>query len=314
MAIPVILSILLATKGSATRNKIKKIILIFFITECFLAIYERSYIVNIFPYEINNEYISIEQLGFRSTAFLGHPLQNALGVSIIMGFILVSDMKLIWRMSFILLGYIALLCFNARGAILVWSILMVIYIVQIGLSKNRKVLISFKTISFFIFAGYIIFILIAKQNFGNRFFQGLIIDGSALTRVDVFRAFGFINSNDFWLGNSNNYIPVMNKLGAGGVENSYIVAIINYGIVMAIALFILFFLWMKQLLTLYTSFAKFIIFVSFILVGSMNNSLASSSSWMFFILSVHSFISISKPQSITNIEQYMFQRRNEFVR
>ncbi|WP_153638335.1 hypothetical protein [Prolixibacter sp. NT017] len=116
-----------------------------------------------------------------------------------------------------------------------------------------------------------------------------------MTRVKVFDAFSFINNTDFWIGNPNNYIPVMEKLGAAGVENSYIVIIMNYGLIMSVILFFYLFSWIKNQVQYQTLYNKAIIIVSFILVGSLNNGLAGPNAWVFFILCSHSFPFVFQP-------------------
>ncbi len=295
LIIPVFVSILLATQDRSTNKIVANIIIVFFILECLLAIYEKLYVVNIFPYvEEISENFGTEFSGFRSSAFLGHPLANAVCVSTIMGFILASPIKLTHKILFIILGYISLLCFNARGAILVWTFLGVIYLIDILRSRKTKILTSVLIIIFSILSFYFIRDLVVNFGFGGRLFQGELMDESAMTRIDVFDAFLYINNTDLWLGNPSNYVPIMEELGAGGVENSYVVIIINYGIVMSVVLFIAYFFWIKKLISTYSTYNRFIIITSFLILGSMNNALAGSTCWIFFILCANSFSPFNK--------------------
>jgi len=285
--IPPLVSILVSTQNIKSKNIISKIIILFFVAECLLAIYERTFTLNVFPYEALSENIEYTNTAFRSTAFLGHPLSNALCVSIIMGFILTSDIKNTNKIALIALGYIAIMAFNARAGMIIWAIVLLIYFLHFFF-KNKNINVSFKATIILITFSLAIYHLV-KQGFGDRFFNDQILDGSAMTRVEVFRAFEFISSTDFWLGNSSNYLPVMEELNAGGVENSYIVIILNYGIVAALILFALYFSWIKRFLKNHTRLNKFVITMAFIIVGSTNNALAGSSSWMIFVLCMNSF-------------------------
>jgi hypothetical protein len=298
--VPSLMSILLKNQSNRVKEKIVYIILIFYITECLLALFERVNLVHLFPYNDLIEYSTITTLGFRSTAFLGHPLQNALVVSTIMGFILTMNFKLEQKMLLIVLGYSALLCFNARGAIIVWTILIIVYLFSIALSKREK-LLSIPMIIFITVAVYLLYEMIVNQGFGDRLFMAdRIMDGSVMTRLQVFNAFSYISNMDFWLGNSSSYIYVMDKLEAGGVENSYIGMILKYGLVMGLASFVALFFWVKQLLMPYTSYNKIIITISFILVGSMNNGLVSANVWGFFILCINTSLLINRAQNKSN--------------
>lgn len=311
LLIPPFVSILISVQNIKSKNIIKNIIIIFYITECVLAIYEKSFAVNFFPYDIFLGGNDIEEFGFRSTAFLGHPLSNALCVSTIMGFILTSAIKPGGKIILIAIGYIAIMAFNARAAMIIWTIIVPIYFMR-TFYKNRKRFISSKTLLISIISIFIIYNLVV-QGFGDRLFQGAIIDGSSMTRVDVFRSFEFVGSKDFWFGNSSNYLSIMEKLNAGGVENSYIVVALNYGIVAAFILFVLYFLWVKRFLQNYTRFDKFIIIMTFVIVGSTNNSLAGSVSWMIFIFCVNSFNSPIKAKPIFNKKNHLFYGRRSSI-
>lgn len=288
--IPMSLSILIQLKNGLTKSRIKNIILFFFVTECLLAIYEKVFGIIIFPYmeDISNV-ISINTWEFRSSSFLGHPLANALVVSSIMGFVLTSSLALKKKMFYVIVGSIALLCFNARGAILAWGALAIFYIFYVFRHSRKMNISPFVVLVFSVIASAVLGYLMLNYGFGARLFHNEIMDASANTRLDVLQSFSFISSSDFWFGNSANYKNVMEKLGAGGVENSFVVIILNYGIVMFVLLFISIYFWIRRLLKNYTLFHKFLIIISFLVVGSMNNSLSEATPWVFFILCIHSF-------------------------
>ena len=103
----------------------------------------------------------------------------------------------------------------------------------------------------------------------------------------------------------------MHKLGAGGVENSYIVLIINYGVPLFIVLFILYYFLIKRLLKKHTLFNKVIIISSFILVGSTNNGLAASTPWGFFILCAYSFPFLEKIRNENSLKNRIILRNRK---
>lgn len=299
--VPMMLSIVLGTENKYNKQVIWKLILVFFIAECLLAIYERIFFTNVFP-EANNEGYEIffEDWGFRSTAFLGNPLANALCVSTIMGFIIISSMKLTFKLLLLTIGFISLLCFNARGAALIWVLLTVIYFISILRSKTTKNGLKVALLLFFVVAVYFIYFAIVNYGLGGRLLNEKIIDGSALARVGVFDAFSYIDVNEFWYGNSESYIPIMHKLGAGGVENSFIVLIINYGVILFIFLCFAYLFWLKRFFKHFTLFNKFILLCSFLGVGSTNNGLVSPAPWGFLILCIYCFPFIEKKKK-TNL-------------
>jgi hypothetical protein len=260
-----------------------------------LAIYENVYKVNLFPYR--DELLILENLedfDFRSSALLGHPLANAMCISTIMGFILVSSFKQNIKFGLLLLGYIAILCFNARGTIIVWTVLGVVFLAKSLLqNKTRKTTKFLITISA-LFIILLISYLSTKYGLGGRLIHSELMDDSAKTRLEVFKAFSYINNIDFWYGNPSNYFKIMNNLGAGGVENSVIVMIINYGILITIVLIAVLIIWIKKLINHYSFPKILIILLSFVVVGSMSNGLSGPMPWIFFLLCANSFPAIDK--------------------
>jgi len=291
--VPMLISILLGMQNANVKQHIKKIILLFFILECLLSIYERVFLLNIFP-NVLTEHTVHSQIAnrgiFRSSAFLGHALNNALCVAVILGYILVAQKQNLIKIFLVALGLLSLLCFNARAAALICTFTAIVYLIHFVRKNHKKnVIRSFFLLILAASMTYLSYYFMVNYELGGRLLQGELMDGSAMTRVNVLDAFNYINDSDFWLGNSANYLPVMYNLNALGVENSYVVIIINYGIVMSICLFIAYFFWIKRLLKPYSRFDKFIILVTFIIVGSTNNGLAASTPWLFFILCSHSF-------------------------
>jgi len=291
--IPPVVSMLIASQKSPIKIDITNIILLFFVANCILGIYENAFRINLFPY--NDELLnqdSLEKFEFRSSGFLGHPLSNAMCLSTIMGFILISSFKKQVKIPLLLLGFIAILCFNARGTIIVWTVLGITFLLKTILNYNTKYTTKFLIILFSFFSVLVISSLISNYGFGGRIIHIELMDDSAKTRLEVFNAFSYISNIDFIYGNPSNYLKIMNKLGAGGVENSLIVMIINYGIVMSILLFIVLYFWVKNLIEHYSILHKTIILLSFILVGSMSNGLSEPMSWIFFLLCANSFPAI----------------------
>lgn len=290
--IPISLCILLRTQPDQIRVNIAKLVIMFFILECSLAIYERLFYINLFPLiKDPAEVVTREDWQFRSTAFLGPPLTNALVVSTIMGFIITSQIAKFRKIFLLLLGFLALLCFNARAASLIWVFLFLIYAIS-RLVKLKRIRISHIVLAIFaLIALTQVYNLIFNFGFGGRLVNDELFDGSAMTRVKVFGALLYINPTDFWFGNATklNYLRIMNLLGAGGIENAFIVIFINYGIIIFFTLLAAYFILIKEQLKNYSILNTFIIVISFIIVGTTNNALAGSTGWLVYMLSINSF-------------------------
>ena len=288
---PFILSIYLKGLGSNTLKLIRIIILLFFVLECTLAIYERLFLINLFPYFTDSDGLYLmEDWAFRSSSFRGHPLSNALTVSIISGFILLSnELKAKVKLPLLIMGLFSLFCFNARGAILIWTLLLIIYFInnfKKGFSSPVTTLV--KVVIALPIIGAIIYFL-STSSFGGRIFNSGVIDGSSSTRLDVFDFYKYISFEDLLLGNKYNYTYVMNMLGAAGVENSIIVLILKYGLIFAFIAIVFYFIWVKQKLINDSLWAKFVLIFSFLMVGMTNNSLAGFFPWCLFVICYYAF-------------------------
>lgn len=297
IAIPVfILSTLILTINTIKKERIDnyrkslfKIVITFFLIECGIAIIEKGLNHYIFSSGIAGVDEGIN-LGFRSASLLGHPLQNALGVSIIMSFILISQMKQYYKFSLFFIGWISLLCFNTRSSILIWGILITIVILKL-LLFNKKIKLKNKiNITFLFFIGvYIITQLILQYHWGDRLISNELMDGSAQTRINVYDIFKYLNIKDLVWGISETKIEIAkNKALCPLIENSFVLFILHFGIVYTLILTIVIAKITNNLLRDYTLFQKFFILLTFVSISSVNNSLAVSSIPLsiFFICSI----------------------------
>lgn len=296
LVVPMLISMVMKIQSTRVKSNVGYILIGFYIIQCTLAIFEKMYGVNVFPYreEIENPYIQREDWQFRSTGLLGHPLNNALCTSILFGFIMVSRLRPVIKITLAMIGVFAILSFNARGATIILVVLLIYYLFILFKKFRRN--ISFQ-ISFPILlcAGIVsgLYIL-SNTSFGGRIFnEDKLIDNSAQTRLDVLNAFEYINGYDLIIGNPDLYMSITQSLNAAGVENSLVVVIIRYGVLFGIPIISVLALFVYKNICMYILRKKFVLLSSFILIGLLNNSLAGSMPWVFFILCVNSFSFIS---------------------
>ena len=169
-----------------------KLFFIFYLFETGMAITERVLGTTILGW--NDIEFSVEDWGvsgFRSAALHGHPLYNALMVSISMAFILFSPLKIKYKMILWSMGYVSILCFNTRGSIVGNALLLAFYIIYVllfdnSISSRTKVrLVMFSSIMTIV--GLILFF---NVGLGGRLAEmGLFDESSAQTRIDVWTIF-----------------------------------------------------------------------------------------------------------------------------
>jgi hypothetical protein len=291
--VPIAFSVVVDTENLNFKKYAFYSLIIIFFVECSLSIFESIYKFNFFPYFINNEEINFEDFGFRSTSLWGNPLNNALCVSIIMGFIFISDINKIIKWLLLILGFISLLCFNARGATIIWTTLFLFYLsILIYKRKVNLLLILFLSIGLVTLTQY----LFVSYGFGDRLFNQDLVDGSSSTRLEVFQIFNFLNTEDFLFGNEKNYLPVMYKLkNAEGIENPFMVLVVEYGIIFASIICIAYYSFYKKIFPNTNRLNIFFILSSFFLVGCTNNGLRDVFPNCIFILCCHCVTIKHKP-------------------
>lgn len=293
LLIPMFISIFFEELSSNNKKALKNIILIFFIIECSIAIYERIFSTHLFALQELEEFFDFyeqNEWSFRSTSLLGHPLTNAMCVTTILSFILTNnkcDIK--FKLFYFALGYVALFCFNARGATIIATLFMIPYILfLIHKTKNKKL----QRLSYFLLiAGSISFIyIIINTSLGGRLLnQGELLDGSAQTRLQVFSFYQYVRLDQFLWGAPDLYMFLMRKLGAGGVENGIIVLIVNYGLVITVIMLPMLVYFHYTKLSIYNKIDRLWIMGIFYILGSMNPNLSMPVQWTIWLFAYYAF-------------------------
>lgn len=277
------------------NNKEKKIVqvslLIFFITNCIMAIWEHYHVAYFIPHEISRMDLA-ESWTFRARAMLGHPLANALIMSTMIVYILASDLDFKIKMLLFLLGEYALLCFNARSGILCTtccSLPIIFKNIKLQKKSTRKYyfLIIF---SFFVYATY----YVLNSDIGGRLVnlssnQGFLNDSSSLARLEILDFVNYISLQDFLYGNPDGYERILVVMNLMGVENGFVTIVLYYGIIGGVLLFVFMnkFYWnnMKKLGMLERS----CIFICYWGIGFTNPHIAYSLAWYYFFFDYFAF-------------------------
>jgi len=282
IGLPVLVSALFCTIGDdqVFRIRIRNLLIFLFLIEILIALYERLFIIHIFPLELAYEYAIddyTDKYLFRSTALFGHPLSNALIVSTIMGFILISDMKAIFKYSLFFGGSISLLCFNARAAMLISGLSFFIYVIHNLLSgettKKTKLIFIISSIVF-------IFLIISlfESGWGGRLFESSSIseDDSALARIVVWDILDKLDLSTFLFGMTGDLTEFAEQvIDTVHIENWFIVMIMGIGLIATLFfIYMMFFIFRKNL-TNYTRFQKLFVSGIMLIIASTNNSLSS---------------------------------------
>ena len=295
LILPLFLSFVLlgqVNEDTELSFKTRKLIIAFFVIECSLAIIERIIGYNLFPFVLQQDF-QVEDSLFRSSALYGHALSNALIVCIIWSFILFSNMQLEKKMKYVALGFLALLCFNTRFAIVASLLLFVVYICYYFKSvKNVKIkrrfilyIVSIGIVSIFIFFAF---------GWGGRLLEmGLYDISSASVRTDLFKIFNYFDISNFLFGipaEEVQFIKEYSGIGSLIIENYWLIYLFRFGLYFLIILTFLYILVFKRMLEGYNRFITISISFFFVLVSSSNNSLDTGDPYIaIFFLCCYAF-------------------------
>lgn len=256
----------------------RKILTAFYIINSLWAIAERLIKRNIFPFtgavetDSNINYIQ----GFRSTALQDHPLNNALCLTVIMVFILSSKhIQLKTKLFLYTLGYLAVLCFNTRSSIILWSIIFFFFLVHYIYKENHKYQTKIKLLLFICILIPVAFYFIEQFQLGDRIRTEKLLDDSAMVRIESLYLLLDINLRNILLGMPPNQQElIMYHAGVKIIENFWIVYLLRYGIIGFSLIIFGFSKLLKRILANYTNYQKYFCLLSFLLLASTNNSLS----------------------------------------
>ena len=256
-------------------SRFLKIYVNFFAIECFVAIVERTFHHNIFllDNDLTGNIGGFE--AFRSYGFLGHPLQNALVVSIMMSFILVSNIKRkYWLWG---LGFISLLCFEARASIVGNLVVFLVHILWKNFNERKFRLVKLVNSMALILAGGIIMLISFNLGLGARLMnQGLVDDKSAQVRLDIWSIFDWYSLTDFMYGLDFERVEfIMETLKLPATETFWIDYLFRFGFIFLCVMIILYYKLCKSLYSGYPKFNILITACTFIVLSSTNNSLSA---------------------------------------
>lgn len=282
ITIPFICAITLSLDKKSLKG-MQVVLIAFFVVECLLAIYERQYNIVLFPYVEDDYYQLMVEQGqtwqFRSSSLLGHPLFNANFVSFSLCLLLCCDrIKVIYRYILALLGLFAILGFNARGATIVTSCL-VLYKLYMILKGQKSKLNKYLFYALIVVSLYYAIDFVMNSDWGGRLMQDELMDGSAQTRLSFSEYFNKISLVSF-----PSWVNKVNKS-----ENSYLFILISYGVFIGVSLIYymikLFFHYIRP----YENQVKILLLISAIGVGSMNNNLSGPGLFTWFFIYILAF-------------------------
>ena len=277
---PFMYSFILFGKYAANEKKrqmVAGILIIYFLSNCSLALIERILGFHLFEYSVSMK------LGasFRSFAFGGHPLANAVVISTIMNFLWITEISPIKKIQYSVLCFMALFCFNTRFAIVVTAFFFCVFILHLMRERGISFRIKQHVMSICFIMGIVFCFLISYTSFGGRLMNiGLYDDDSAGARLQVLLVFDKYAYSDFiWGMTLDETTELMHSSGIYGVinENPWLIFLFRFGLIFTIIMVTVFFLYFKQIIKGISFYEKSIIVLPMLFIISSFNSIGVDS-------------------------------------
>ena len=290
---PVLIGLFIKNISDA-RYTVYKIVVSYFIFECGLAIVQRILGVNLLLTPSDTGFFDMgvsSNSGFRSASIHGHPLQGALMVSVVMGFIYISDLKLKKKILLLLMGFMALLSFNTRSSIFLWGIILAFMFLQIIFSKKYDVMIKSASLCLFVIGAIGLWVLL-QQGWGGRLLEMSLFDEkSAQVRIDVFYMFNFLSLEQLLWGIPSDVVSLIkDKSNINIIENYWIAYIFYFGLICTLVFVTFVVLCLRPLFKGIPTIKILISVGVFLLISSTNNSMITAvPALIVLVLCVYSF-------------------------
>ncbi|MGR5528348.1 VpsF family polysaccharide biosynthesis protein [Vibrio alfacsensis] len=226
---------------------------------------------------------------FRSTAFLTHPLNNALitaGLAL-----LLFNRTFLPSIIYIAITIIALFAFGGRAATGILILFMLLATIPyIGFAITRGVGIVPRRFALSLCLAYISIIattiIISESGIAERILSKLYVDESASARVDVLYLLEQLTFSEWLFGASSNLQGAIEMyLGISVIENFFIGWIFKFGLIGAIPLL---FVTTALILTFVFNIRNLALYAApvFFLTSITNNSLTTKTPTLLFMLTV----------------------------
>lgn len=255
------------------------LLFLFYIVEAGLAVYERLTWHLVFGWaNIHTVGMNVTATDFRSTALLGHPLANALIVSTIMSFFLVSPLNSKYKYLLWFWGFVAILCFNARAAIIGNVVVFLVYLIY-TLRFNDKISSQEKNRIFWgvLLLAVLGIYLMANGYVGGRLLESGVNDESSQVRIDIWNVFVKYDLSSFMFGVSSHDLDmILNSLALYATENYWLDWVFRLGICFLVPYVLLYAAVIRNEYVGYSKINLFITLITFLGISSTNNSLSSS--------------------------------------
>ncbi|MGC9552975.1 exopolysaccharide biosynthesis protein VpsF [Vibrio metoecus] len=278
LLIPLILSL----SSSAKDSLLSLLAYLIFLNAC----------VAIVEFVLGQSIVAVEIGGFsffRSTAFLAHPLNNAL-ITASLSLLLMRYTK-IPEVLYVSVVILALFAFGGRAALgifLLGNFMLTLPNLRLflgeGLRYSKTKFAYMQALVYF--SAIAVILTVVFSPIGERILSKLHIDNSAEARFDAFILLEQLSSSEWLFGASHGLLnDIVFYIGINVVENYLIGWVLNFGLLGCIGL--LFSTYLVPFMLIYKQgWSAKIVLISFILISVTNNALTVKTPALMFLVMV----------------------------
>lgn len=256
------------------RQLLRKILISFFLIECFVGIFEALTQTLIF---MKGNYIfEVGEFGvitIRAFSLHGHPLQNSFLVCCMSVILLFSDIKAKYRYVLFFIGVCAVFSFNTRSGILLMATALAIRImVDLRQANVKSILGLFVLLVPTLYYG-VSFMM--ENDLGTRFATAIDKnDGSSMARFMLIEYFFNLDWTKMMFGLDVQELQSnMKSLGLVAIENSILNVVLSWGVLFGALYFVCLY---KQFLRLKTDkICCYVFLLIWTLLMNVNNAIQS---------------------------------------
>ncbi|HGS4987552.1 TPA: VpsF family polysaccharide biosynthesis protein [Vibrio cholerae] len=279
---PLILISLVISLDESYKESLMRIMAYLIFINSLLAISEFVLSKSIIPVEFSSFSF------FRSTAFMAHPLNNAL-ITATLAYIL-SDKTRIPPIIYVSIALLALFCFGGRGSmgafmigLFVVSLPALYQFLTVGV-RTTKIRLATTQLVVFICIILVVYIVM-YTGISERILSKLYVDNSAQARFDVFILLDSLSMSEWFFGASRQFLDnIFYISGVLVVENFFIDWILKFGLPLSL---LLIYCLLAILMHLTQSRMPLMVMIGvFILASVTNNSLSVKTPAILFLMLV----------------------------
>ena len=236
---PAIAAFTLYLLDSSRHRQIVQIMVLLLTCNAVLAIGEVLTATRLTPLHVGLEGI-VPEAYFRASAFLGHPLHNALITVSLLPAVTMLPWSLPRRLMIILLLILSLLAFGGRTSLGLGLLVYGGYAVyrlglDIGHGRYSYLQLTGGSLAVMLMATGLVGVA-AATGLGERIFHNLKFDASASVRLQVWDVFHYMSADDLWIGLAPNQIDhILLRIGVDPIyealENFWISLFMQFGVI-----------------------------------------------------------------------------------